>query len=179
MKYSILIAFFFCLFIGSCSNEDDPQDVITQPQSNVDLSDDDELAIFNIRLSNNEAIARHDAATVAAPYIHNFFILTSTNGYFEGKETVQNIYQSVFDGRDDVVFIRTPDIITTNLDWNMASEYGTWTGSWKVEEEEINVGGDYYAKWHKIQGLWKLRSEVYTQFDCTGDVVCDNKPMLE
>lgn len=40
------------------------------------------------------------------------------------------------------------------------------------------TGGDYYAKWHKIDGIWKLRSEVYTQLDCRGDVVCNNKPTL-
>jgi hypothetical protein len=111
--------------------------------------------------------------------LDNFFLLTSTNGFFSGKEAVQNIYQSVFNSRPDVLFVRTPTAIMVNRDWNMASESGNWTGTWTVNGAPIAVGGDYYAKWHKIDGIWKLRSEVYTQLDCSGDVVCNNKPNLQ
>jgi ketosteroid isomerase-like protein len=139
---------------------------------------EDQKAIQKVRKANNTALKAHDAAGVASAYLDNFFLLTSTNGFFTGKESVQNIYQSVFNSRPDVLFIRTPTAIMVNRDWNMASERGNWTGTWTVNGVPIAVGGDYYAKWHKIDGIWKLRSEVYTQFDCSGDVVCNNKPNL-
>jgi ketosteroid isomerase-like protein len=139
----------------------------------------DQKAIQRVRQANNAALKGHNAAGVAAAYLDNFFLLTSTNGFFTGKEAVQNIYQSVFTARLDVLFVRTPSAIMVNRDWNMASENGNWTGTWTVNGAPIAVGGDYYAKWHKIDGIWKLRSEVYTQFDCSGDVVCNNKPNLQ
>lgn len=139
----------------------------------------DQKAIKAARKANNKAIKEHDAVAVASDYLEDFFILTSTNGLFTGKERVQSIYQSVFDSREAVIFVRTPTAITVNKDWKMASENGNWIGTWIVDGEDIEVGGDYYAKWHKIDGIWKLRSEVYTQFECSGEVVCNNRPSLE
>ena len=167
------------LALFSCSKETAIAPMQEQSIPELELSTQDQQSIFAARTTNNEAIKKQDAAGVAAIYTDNFFILTSTNGFFEGKERVGEIYQSVFDSRTDVLFVRTPTNITVNPDWNMASEQGNWIGTWKVDGEEIEVGGDYYAKWHKIEGQWKLRSEVYTQFECAGAVVCDNKPSLE
>lgn len=177
LSSSVLLLY---ISILGCSRKDSTASMANdQLARELIIENEDEQAIFDARTQNNDAIARHDAENVAADYIDNFFILTSTNGYFDGKENVQGIYQSVFDSRTDVLFVRSPYDITTNLDWNMASEQGTWTGTWKVNDEEIEVGGDYYAKWHKIDNTWKLRSEVYTQHECSGDVVCNNKPELE
>lgn len=143
------------------------------------FSSEDQKAIEAARQANNQAIKEQDAPAVASNYLDNFFILTSTNGLFTGKDVVEGIYQSVFNSREDVIFVRTPTAITVNNDWNMASENGNWIGTWVVDGVNIEVGGDYYAKWHKIDGVWKLRSEIYTQFDCSGEVVCNNKPNLE
>ena len=139
----------------------------------------DQKAIEAIRQANNTAIKEQDTASIAEVYLDDFFILTSTNGLFTGKEAVQGIYQFVFDNRENVLFVRTPTAITVNTEWNMASENGNWVGTWIVDDEQIEVGGDYYAKWHKIDGVWKMRCEVYTQFDCSGEVVCNNRPALE
>ena len=139
----------------------------------------DQKAIRAARAANNEALKEQDAQGVAEDYLEDFFILTSTNGLFTGKQRVEEIYQLVFDTREDVLFVRTPTAITVNNDWNMASENGNWIGTWIVDSEDIEVGGDYYAKWHKIDGVWKMRCEVYTQFDCEGEVVCNNKPSLQ
>lgn len=200
--------FFFIAFIAfsliSCEKENDVQQ-LRKTTTQVNLSKDtptvepflsrgrnfwqdkcyqrfvskDQKAIEGARQTNNQAIKEHNAAGVAAAYLEDFFILTSTNGLFTGKETVQGIYQSVFNSREDVLFVRTPTAITVNTDWKMASENGNWIGTWIVDGEQIEVGGDYYAKWHQIDGIWKLRCEVYTQFDCSGDVVCNNRPSLE
>lgn len=178
----ILLLLSLSLVTTSCEKDtletDEEPDITTPCEEELILDSSDQQLIFNARTTNNAALADHDAAEVAAIYKDDFFILTSTNGLFTGKEEVQGIYQSVFDGRTNVLFVRTPTKITVNTDWNMASEIGQWIGTWEVEEEMIEVGGDYYAKWHKIDGNWLLRSEVYTQFDCSGEVVCSNEPPL-
>jgi ketosteroid isomerase-like protein len=138
----------------------------------------EQKAIKAARAANNAALKAHDAPKVAENYLESFFLLTSTNGFFAGKERVAEIYQSVFNTRQNVLFVRTPTAITVNNDWQMASENGQWVGTWIVSGEKIRVAGDYYAKWHKIDGIWKLKCEVYTQFMCKGDVVCNNKPGL-
>ena len=201
---SILFLAFFSVLIFSCEKSNDIQSlesIQTAQHANTMTQDNptassrgrtfpngkcfqrlisrDQLAIESNRQANNAAIKAHDAAGVASDYLEDFFILTSTNGLFTGKESVQGIYQFVFDSREDVIFVRTPTAITVNNEWNMASENGDWIGTWIVDGEEIEVGGDYYAKWHKIDGIWKLRSEIYTQFDCSGEVVCQNQPNLQ
>jgi ketosteroid isomerase-like protein len=138
----------------------------------------DQKAIKAAREANNAALKARNAQKVAENYLESFFLLTSTNGFFAGKERVTEIYQSVFNTREAVLFIRTPTAITVNNDWQMASENGQWIGTWIVNGENIRVAGDYYAKWHRIDGIWKLKCEVYTQFMCKGDVVCNNKPSL-
>lgn len=183
-KSMLFIVLLLSLSLATTSCEKDELDMEEEPgittpcEEELILDSSDQQLIFNARTTNNMALADQDAAGLAAIYKDDFFILTSTNGLFTGKEEVQGIYQSVFDGRTNVLFVRTPTKITVNTDWNMASEIGQWVGTWEVEEEMIEVGGDYYAKWHKIDGNWLLRSEVYTQFDCSGEVVCSNKPAL-
>lgn len=205
MKNAVLLFIAFIAFsLTSCTKEHDVQQ-LGQTATEIALSSDtptaepllsrgrnfwqdkcfqrffskDQKAIEGARQTNNQAIKEHNAAGVAAAYLEDFFILTSTNGLFTGKETVQGIYQSVFNSREDVLFVRTPTAITVNTDWKMASENGNWIGTWIVDGEQIEVGGDYYAKWHQIDGIWKLRCEVYTQLDCSGEVVCNNRPSLE
>lgn len=199
-KLILLFAVFIACSLVSC-NKDNDVEQLTQVALINDFSEEeplssrgrhfwqnkcfqrfsskDQKAIQAERATNNQAIKEHDAAGVAAAYLEDFFILTSTNGLFTGKEVVEGIYQSVFNSREDVIFIRTPTAITVNKDWKMASENGNWIGTWIVDGEQIEVGGDYYAKWHQIDGIWKLRSEVYTQFACSGEVVCNNKPALQ
>ncbi|MEM6320391.1 MAG: nuclear transport factor 2 family protein [Bacteroidota bacterium] len=174
----LTLVFLFLAIIG-CDKENDVQPEAPKTTTEeIELNTSDQQAIFSARQSNNQAIKDHDAAGVAAIYVDTFFILTSTNGIFTGKERVEQIYQSVFDSREEVLFVRTPTAIKVNSDWSMASEHGNWVGTWKVEDENIKVGGDYYAKWHKIDGQWSLRSEVYTQFDCEGESVCSTLPTL-
>ena len=181
-SFSKLLLFTLTIVIFSLIACDKEEEIVPmEPEAYeyvLDLSSPDQQLIFDTRIANNNAIADHDADLVASIYRDTFFILTSTNGLFTGREVVRAIYQSVFDSREEVIFVRTPIEITVNNDWNMASENGKWTGSWIVDGEMIEVGGDYYAKWHKVPEGWRLRCEVYTQFDCMGDVVCDNKPPL-
>jgi ketosteroid isomerase-like protein len=170
-KKMFLIFTLIALFWGACKKESaEPTTLFTS---------EDQKAIETLRLANNKALKEHNAAGVVAAYVDTFFILTSTNGLTTGKLNVQNVYQSVFTSRPDVLFVRTPTAIAVNNEWNMASENGNWKGTWTVNGEAIAVGGDYYAKWHKINGTWKLRCEVYTQLMCSGAVVCNNKPKLE
>lgn len=205
MKNLLLLIITIIAFTLTSCNEDNNVEQLETVTSKIDLSSEDiveesltargrnfwqdkcfqrfiskdQLAIEGARETNNQAIRAHNAEGVTAAYLDDFFILTSTNGLFTGKEEVQGIYQFVFDNREDVLFVRTPTAITVNKDWKMASENGNWIGTWIVDGEQIEVGGDYYAKWHQIDGIWKLRSEVYTQFDCSGDVVCNNRPSLQ
>jgi ketosteroid isomerase-like protein len=142
------------------------------------MNSTEQRAIREAREANNAALRVRNAQQVADNYLESFFLLTSTNGFFQGKQTVANIYQTVFTTRENVLFVRTPNAIAVNNDWNMASEKGSWVGTWIVNGENIQVAGDYYAKWHKVDGTWKLKCEVYTQLACQGDVVCNNKPNL-
>ena len=123
----------------------------------------DQQRIVDARKRNNVAIAEHKSAEVVAIYKTDFFILTSTDDFFVGKEKVQSVFQSVFDRKKNILFVRTPNQITISIDGSTASELGLWVGTWEVDEEKIKVQGDYYAKWHKVEGVWLLRGEMFTQ----------------
>ena len=174
----LFLSLLLCTVFG-CTKDD-------ESMQNDDLSGIDdqriisiqEQMIYDLRSENNKALATKDASKVASIYTQDFFVLSSTNGLFVGKDQLENIYQSLFESRDSLLFVRTPLQIKANIHWKMASEYGVWTGTWMVDGVPIKVEGDYYAKWHKKEGLWLLRSEIYTQLACSGDVVCNNLPIL-
>jgi hypothetical protein len=81
--------------------------------------------------------------------------------------------------KPDVVYIRTPVTIQVYENWDMASEIGTWTGQWKEPDGLVKLTGTYYAKWHKLNSVWKIRAEIFTPLTCDGSKLCDQKPELE
>lgn len=152
----------FCLIMFSCGNK----------ESVVQMSND-ELAIRERRALFNQAIATHDTLRIGNSWMENFLLLTSSDGNITGKHENIESFNRHFKERPDVIYVRTPDQIKVFESWGMASEYGNWEGSWSEGEGKIEIGGTYYAKWHKVDNHWLLRAEIYTPTHCEGGVYCD------
>lgn len=159
-RFSVFVLLYVLLF--SCSHSTEP---------NVAMSRDEE-SIRETRALFNQAIANHDTLHIGDSWMNDFLLLTSTNMHVEGKEENIKSFSQHFKDRPDVIYIRTPKKIDVFESWGMASEYGQWEGSWTDIDGKIEVGGTYYAKWHKVENEWRLRAEIYTPTHCQGGEYC-------
>jgi ketosteroid isomerase-like protein len=137
----------------------------------VGAQTDSEL-IRESRSKSNQAIARHDTSALASFWLHDLIVITSRNAELHGKQINQRAFQQDFDAKEDLLYVRNPTTVEVFPNWNMAAEYGQWTGTWKSNNVAIKIGGSYYAKWHKVDGAWKIRSETFTPLFCDGGDYC-------
>ncbi|MEQ8302062.1 MAG: nuclear transport factor 2 family protein [Cyclobacteriaceae bacterium] len=135
----------------------------------------DVMAIKEARQISNLAILNRDSVGVASVMMDNFQIITSRDNETIGKDANREAFIEIF--KTDAVYTRTPDRVEVMEAWGMASEYGTWVGNLTVDNEAIEIDGTYYAKWHKIDGKWLLRTEVFTPIHCKGGNYCNNRPI--
>jgi hypothetical protein len=69
----------------------------------------------------------------------------------------------------DVLYVRTPSKIEVSTYLPRAAETGNWVGNWTAEKGRIEVGGSYFASWLKVDGSWKIQSEMFVTMYCSGD----------
>lgn len=167
MNKFILLFTFLC-FLNACAKK--------EPAKEVTISLD-EISIRYARDLSNKAIAEKDTMAIDKVWMDNFFILSSGDEMVEGKAKNRKLFVDTFQSRPDAVYVRTPDQIHVYNAWNMASEMGTWEGSWTGSEGKVEVGGTYYAKWHKVKSQWLLRAEIFTATYCRGGAFCASQPI--
>lgn len=138
----------------------------------------DEIQIREARHLSNLAIANHDTVTIANYWTDDFHVVSSRNFELAGREANRQIFVRDFKTKQDVVYVRTPAQVEIFPDWGMASETGMWTGQWLETDGLVKLSGTYYAKWHKIDGTWKIRAEIFTPLACTGSAFCTQNPKL-
>ncbi|MGE0590130.1 MAG: DUF4440 domain-containing protein [Cyclobacteriaceae bacterium] len=158
---------FVCSVLFACSE-----------QKPVESMSTDETSIRDVRMRSNQAIADHDTLAVATAWTEDFLVISSTNSLAVGKEENRKLFVSIFSARPDVIYIRKTQKIDVMEEWGMASEEGTWEGRWTDGADKIEIEGTYYAKWHKIEGQWLIRTEVFSPTQCKGGSYCNNQPQL-
>src|SRR5690349_8348351 len=116
----------------------------------------DEVSIRNSRIGSNQAIAKHDTASLATFWTEDVHVTTSRSIELSGRLTNQRAFQQEFQNKEKLLYVRTTNTIEVFPKWNMAAEYGNWVGTWSAGGTAIKVGGSYYAKWHKdkVSGVW-------------------------
>ena len=139
---------------------------------------EDEKQIREFRQQSNEAIANHDSIAVANYWTEDFHVISSRNFEVAGREANRQLFAQEFKTKKDVLYVRTSNNVQVFKEWNMASESGTWTGQWQEPDGMVMLSGNYYAKWHKINGSWKIRAEVFSPLTCLGSKFCDEHPKL-
>ncbi|MFM8913668.1 MAG: YybH family protein [Flammeovirgaceae bacterium] len=139
----------------------------------------DEKQIREVRKQYNEAIAKHDSIAIQRFLTTDFHVISSRNSEVRSAEANQKFLAQEFRTKKDVVYVRTAQHVQVFIDWNMASETGTWTGQWQESDGLVKLSGTYYAKWHKLDGHWKIRAEIFTPLNCSGSRFCEAKPKIE
>ncbi len=128
----------------------------------------DEAAIREARERSNAAIKRHDVAGVLAELEADAAVTASSGAQLQGREAQRTAYASRFERFPDVVWTRKPETIRVGADRSFASERGTWIGRWTAAGQPVEVHGEYQAMWRRSDGRWRIRSELFVAFDCTG-----------
>ncbi|MBL8983596.1 MAG: nuclear transport factor 2 family protein [Gemmatimonadetes bacterium] len=128
------------------------------------------------RERSNAAIARHDSAGFAEMLAPNVAIVTSNSVHSDNRDAYVQRMVGQFRSRPDVVYRRTPTEVSVFAPWRMASERGTWTGSWTEPDGKVTIGGSYFAKWRQLNGAWFVESETYVPERCSGSAYCERVP---
>jgi hypothetical protein len=88
---------------------------------------------------------------------------TGTGTLIQGKENLREYLRKATGPK--MYWVRTPNEIDVNTGLGLAWEAGTWKG-YTVDSEEKSVsGGKYSAQWTKVNGDWKIRSQLFVKLE--------------
>ena len=125
-----------------------------------------EERIRSLREQFNAAIARHDAEAVASFLDARYHITVGSGDLNWGGRAEE--WAEVFTSTDDVIYVRTPESVDVSSSGDRAAEIGSWVGSWTTPGGPQQVGGRYAAHWQRMDGGWKIRSELFVTLSCEG-----------
>jgi 7,8-dihydropterin-6-yl-methyl-4-(beta-D-ribofuranosyl)aminobenzene 5'-phosphate synthase len=133
------------------------------------LAADSDADIRAARRSFNEAIARKDAAAIAAVLAPTYHLVTGRSDQSHGAQAEREKWATRFVADPTVVYVRTPRAVRVNEDWGLGEETGDWQGSYTTAGQRASANGVYAAKWQRsVDGRWLLQSEVFTTLKCEG-----------
>jgi len=134
---------------------------------------DEVQAIRDARIAQNEAILEQDLDAIARYWEGDVRSTAGTGVFVTGRDEYRRAFRDEFRNLDDVLYSRIPEIIELSSvrvsdAQHMASESGTWTGSWTSPRGPTQMTGVYSAMWRKRNGRWRIRSELFVALSCTG-----------
>ena len=125
------------------------------------ISGGDAQEIRELRAENNQAIANEDLDGIGAAFQSNIQVTISSGGHLDGAETYLGAFASVFGSVPGINFVRTPHQIKVSEDGTVASEEGTWVGTYP-NQNVTETTGTYMACWRKnADGAWLISAELY------------------
>ena len=136
----------------------------------------DEQMIRAARGQSNAAIAKHDLDGIAAAWMDDVHVVSSTSAQAAGKNANRERMAAQFKNRPDTIYIRKPLTIEVYAPWDVASERGEWTGKWSEPDGPLEIGGSYQAQWRKIDGRWLIQAELFVPAYCRGGNYCHQRP---
>ena len=139
------------------------------------LEGTEESQIRERRQISNDAIAAKDTAAMARIWTPDYHIVTSRNAEASGRRANAIRFAEEFAAKPDVIYVRAPEKIKVFIKWNMASELGNWVGHWTENGKLVELKGTYLAKWHKVNGEWMIRAEIFVPVSCIGGAICDEE----
>lgn len=125
---------------------------------------------------SNKAIAAHDLDGIASVWMEDIHVTSSTSAQTTGREANRQRMATQFKNRPDTVYVREPNDFRVYAPWEVAQEFGQWTGTWTEPDGKVRIGGDYFAQWRRIDGRWLIQSELYVPTHCRGSRYCNARP---
>lgn len=119
-------------------------------------------AIRAARAEIDDAIARRDAAAIAAFLLPSYRVVTARSKHRDGREESAESWQRMFERDPGATHASTPVEIHVNEEWGMAEEHGRWEGRVTTSTGPLELAGVYAAKWHFTAEGWRLQAEIFT-----------------
>jgi ketosteroid isomerase-like protein len=126
----------------------------------------DESAIRAARAQQNAAIAAGNFDDVARFWTEDITVRAGLGFALRGTAA----YRTAFSSDTSITYVRELEGIEVSEQWPLAWESGSWVGR-RRGSGELLIAGRYGAQWLKVDGAWKIRSEVFVALSCT-DVAC-------
>jgi len=120
------------------------------------------------RTASNAALAAHDVEAITSFWTEDVAITAGSGTAAIGRDTWRRAIAAQLERYPDVIYIRTPDAIKLSAVTPIASEHGTWTGTWSSENGPVTSGGEYQAMWRRDPDGWRLRSQLFVTLSCEG-----------
>lgn len=152
--------------LAACASQQQP----ALPTSNLSIADRHE--ILSQRSRWNAAFAERRIDDLLK-LVTDDFTLAIGPGIFSGRDVVIGGFQTLFEKRPDLEFIRHPVTVEGHAAWGLAYEIGWWEERWPEGGELIELEGSYMAMWRRTDAGWLQRSETFVPASCTGGSYCE------
>ena len=120
------------------------------------------------RTAFNRAIAAADLPAIAQVLADNVQMITGSDSiHVAGKQAHLDRWADGFKDPNRLVYVRTTDKVTVSPLLPIALEVGHWRGAPTARPNDW-IGGDYTAKWRRIDGTWRVEVETYVTMRCGG-----------
>lgn len=121
----------------------------------------DKVDILQLRNAYNAAIKNFSNEQFS--FLTNDVLTTTGSGtLIRGKENLKKYLQKASVSK--MYWVRTPGEIDVNTKLGLAWEMGTWKG-YTIDSDKVFAGGKYSAQWAKINGVWKIKSQLFVTLE--------------
>jgi uncharacterized protein (TIGR02246 family) len=134
--------------IGSAQAQDKPADV--------------RAAIEASNKRQAEAVAKKDAASIAATYTPDALYFLPNKEPMKGRQAIQKHWQSILDSGVSSLTVKISELESSG---DLADEVGTYEV--KNKQGEVVERGNYCVVWKRVGGQWLLHRDISTSMPVT------------
>jgi ketosteroid isomerase-like protein len=130
--------------------------------------------VRSLRAESNAAIAAHDAVRLRKVFADDYLGIVGTTGDLDsgGEATAKSYGDIEFKDASFDRYRRTPDTLQLAESGKRVAESGHWVGIWRKPDGIMRKSGVYLARWVRMDGGWRLKSELFITLECQGSVAC-------
>ena len=131
-----------------------------------------EEQIRQARKSSNHAVEVRDTNLFAQFWTNDYHLISPRNAEVSGLENNRHLFTKELYTKKDVLYIRSTNPISINPQWKMTAKSGAGIGHWREHDELLEISGHYFAQWHKMSGIWKIRADIFVLLNRSGIKTC-------
>jgi hypothetical protein len=125
--------------------------------------DADKNEILKVRKESNLSFKNHQVEKILSFLTEDINIAASNGDIISGKIKFKDDLTTLFSSKPDLYFVRTSEEVLLNTEKNIGWEKGTWVALRPNTDNWKNYGGSYSAYWVKVNGIWKIKSELFVK----------------
>lgn len=123
----------------------------------------DKDEILHLRNAYNAALKNYDIELSLSFMTDGILSTISSGTLIQGKTNLREYIRSRSGAK--MYWVRTPKEIDVNAETGLAWETGTWKGYTPESGDRSVTGGKYSAQWIKVNGVWKVNSELFVKLE--------------